>query len=108
MNPKRGEIWWVNLDPTRGREIKKHRPCVIVSADWLNHKRSTPIVVPLSSSSDSAPPVVVAVPSAGTDSVAVIDQTRCVDKSRFTHTTGKLSGNDLMLVENSLRQVLQL
>jgi mRNA interferase MazF len=38
MNPKRGEIWWVNLDPTQGREIKKHRPCVIVSADWLNLK----------------------------------------------------------------------
>ena len=37
-DPKRGEIWWVNLDPTQGREIKKHRLCVIVSADWLNLK----------------------------------------------------------------------
>jgi mRNA interferase MazF len=108
MNPKRGEIWWVNLDPTRGREIKKHRPCVIVSADWLNSKRSTPVVVPLSASPDSAPPVVVAVPSAGPDSVAVIDQVRAVDKSRFTHTTGRLSGNDFLLVETALRQVLQL
>jgi mRNA interferase MazF len=108
MNPKRGEIWWVNLDPTRGREIKKHRPCVIVSADWLNSKRSTPVVVPLSASPDSAPPVVVAVPSAGPDSVAVIDQVRAVDKSRFTHTTGRLSGHDFLLVESSLRQVLQL
>jgi mRNA interferase MazF len=108
MNPRRGEIWWVNLDPARGREIKKHRPCVIVSADWLNSKRSTPVVVPLSASPDSAPPVVVAVPSAGLDSVAVIDQVRVVDKSRFTHTTGRLSGNDFLLVESSLRQVLQL
>jgi mRNA interferase MazF len=108
MNPRRGEIWWVNLDPTRGREIKKHRPCVIVSADWLNSKRSTPVVVPLSASPDSAPPVVVAVPSAGPDSVAVIDQVRAVDKSRFTHSTGRLSGDDFLLVESSLRQVLQL
>ena len=108
MNPKRGEIWWLNLDPARGREIKKHRPCVIISANWLNFKRSTPVVVPLSTSPDSAPPVVVAVPSAGPDSVAAIDQVRPVDKRRFTHTTGMLSGNDLMLVENSLRQVLQL
>jgi mRNA interferase MazF len=108
MNPKRGEIWWVNLDPTRGREIKKHRLCVIVSADWLNSKRSTPVVVPLSASPDSAPPVVVAVPSAGPDSVAVIDQVRPVDKSRFTHTTGRLSGSDFLLVETALRQVLQL
>jgi mRNA interferase MazF len=108
MNPKRGEIWWVNLDPSKGREIKKHRPCVIVSADWLNGKRSTPIVVPLSASPESAPPVVVAVPSAGPDSVAVIDQLRAVDKSRFTHTTGRLSKEDLSIVENSLRQALQL
>jgi mRNA interferase MazF len=108
MNPKRGEIWWVNLDPTRGREIKKHRPCVIVSADWLNSKRSTPVVVPLSASPDSAPPVVVAVPSAGPDSVAVIDQVRAVDKRRFTHSTGRLSDADFLLVESSLRQVLQL
>lgn len=108
MNPRRGEIWWVNLDPTRGREIKKHRPCVIVSSDWLNSKRSTPVVVPLSASPDSAPPVVVAVPSAGPDSVAVIDQVRAVDKSRFTHSTGRLSGDDFLLVESSLRQVLQL
>ncbi len=108
MNPKRGEIWWVNLDLTRGREIKKHRPCVIVSADWLNQKRSTPIVVPLSSSPDSAPPVIVAVRSAGAGSVAVIDQVRAVDKGRFTHSTGSLSANDLLLIESSLRQVLQL
>ena len=108
MNPKRGEIWWVNLDPTRGREIKKHRPRVIVSADWLNSKRSTPVVVPLSASPGSAPPVVAAVPSAGPDSVAVTDQVRAVDKSRFTHTTGRVSGNDFLLVETSLCQVLQL
>ena len=38
MNPKRGEIWWVNLNPTRGREIKKHRPCVIVSARKLRRE----------------------------------------------------------------------
>ena len=108
MNPRRGEIWWVNLDPSKGREIKKHRPCVIVSADWLNSKRSTPIVVPLSASPDTAPPVVVAVPSAGADSVAVVDQVRAVDKSRFTHTTGSVSRADLTLLERALRQVLQL
>ena len=108
MNPKRGEIWWVNLDPSKGREIKKHRPCVIVSADWLNSRRSTPVVVPLSASPASAPPIVVSVPSAGPDSVAVIDQVRAVDKSRFTHTTGRLSSKDFAAVESSLRQVLQL
>jgi mRNA-degrading endonuclease toxin of MazEF toxin-antitoxin module len=50
----------------------------------------------------------MAVPSAGPDSVAIIDQVRAVDKSRFTHITGRLSGNDFLLVETSLRQGLQL
>jgi mRNA interferase MazF len=108
MNPKRGEIWWVNLDPARGREIKKHRPCVIVSADWLNRRRSTPVVVPLSNGPDEAPPIVIFVPSAGADSVAVIDQVRAVDKGRFTHTTGTLSADDLQAVEMALRQILLL
>ena len=108
MNPKRGEVWWVNLDPSRGREIKKHRPCVVVSTDWLNRNRSTPLVVPLSSSPEAVPPIVVAVPSVGAESVAVIDQMRAVDKGRFTHTTGSLSAADLAAVETALRAVLQL
>jgi len=108
MNPKRGEIWWVNLDPTRGREIKKHRPCVVIYADWINRNRSTPVVIPLSSSPETAPPIVVATRSAGKDSVAVIDQVRAVDKGRLTHTTGSLSTRDLNAVESALRQVLHL
>ena len=59
MKPKRGEIWWVNLDPARGGEIKKKRPCVVVSADFVNQGRKTPVVVPLSASPLAAPPLVV-------------------------------------------------
>ena len=108
MTPKRGEIWWVNLDPTQGAEIKKVRPCVVVSADWVNRGRKTPVVVPLSSSPDEAPPIVISVKSAGRDSVAVIDQVRAVDKGRFKQTTGKLSDNDLESVERGLRLVMEL
>ena len=45
---KRGEVYWVNLDPTVGAEIKKRRPCVIVSLSVLNDQRLTVVVVPLS------------------------------------------------------------
>ena len=79
----RGEVWWINLDPTRGAEIRKRRPCVIISANAINRSRATPVVVPLSSSNQEAPPVVVAMPSAGTNSVAVVDQVRAVDRQRF-------------------------
>jgi mRNA interferase MazF len=108
MNPKRGEIWWVNLDPAQGAEIKKLRPCVVVPADWVNRGRKTPVVVPLSSSPAEAPPLVIAIKSAGRDSVAVIDQVRCVDKGRFQRTTGQLSAPDLEAVERGLRMVLEL
>lgn len=48
MSPpiRRGEIWWVAFDPARGSEIRKTRPCVVVSVDEVNRARRTPVVVP--------------------------------------------------------------
>lgn len=43
MRIERGEIWWINPDPTVGREIKKRRPCVVLSANEVNHIRATPV-----------------------------------------------------------------
>jgi len=108
MKIERGEIWWINLDPAIGREIKKRRPCVVISAAAINQIRSTPVVVPLSSSPDAAPPIVLSVPSAGKNSVAVVDQIRAVDKSRFISREGVLSAADLHLLENAIKHVLQL
>jgi mRNA interferase MazF len=105
---RRGEIWWVCLDPARGSEIRKTRPCVVISADEVNRQRRTPVVIPLSSAPDAAPPVVVSVPSAGLDSVAVVDQIRAVDKSRFVRTTGNLGAEDLAALESALSRVLAL
>ena len=105
---RRGEIWWVCLDPARGSEIRKTRPCVVVSAEQINRQRRTPIVVPLSTAPEAAPPVVVSVPSAGGESVAVVDQVRAVDKSRFIRTSGSVSFEDMTTVESALRRVLAL
>ena len=80
---KRGDVVWVNLDPTVGGEIQKRRPCVVVSLSVLNERRLTVVVVPLSTGSTPRPPLVVAVPSAGAGSNARIDQIRAVDKSRI-------------------------
>lgn len=108
MTPKRGQIWWINLDPTVGSEISKQRPCVVVSHDTVNQHRRTPVVVPLSNSAKSFPPVVVAMPSAGPDSVAVVDQMRAVDKRRFVSAKGFLSTNDLEALEAAIGRVLDL
>jgi mRNA interferase MazF len=108
MKIERGEIWWVNLDPTIGSEIKKQRPCVVLSANEINRIRATPVVIPLSSSPQAAPPIVLPVPSAGKMSVAVVDQIRAVDKRRFVKLAGALSEKDLREVESAAKQVLQL
>jgi mRNA interferase MazF len=105
---KRGTIWWVNFDPTRGSEIQKTRPAVILSADGLNRVRRTVVVVPLSIGPVPRPPIIVATPSAGSGSVAICDQVRAVDKTRMTRATGTLSSEDLRTLEDSIRSVLQL
>ncbi len=105
---KRGDVVWANLDPTAGAEIRKRRPCVIVSLSVLNDQRLTVVVVPLSGSSKPRPPLVVAVSSAGADSNARIDQIRAVDKSRVVGAIGKLSSADMEAVAQGLRTVLGL
>ena len=105
---KRGEVAWVNLDPTIGAEIKKQRPCVIVSRTVLNERRLTVVVVPLSTSSTPRPPLVVSVPSAGSGSNARIDQLRAVDKSRIGASIGKLNRAEMEAIAEGLRMVLEL
>ena len=105
---KRGEVWWVNLDPTQGSEIQKTRPAVILTVNALNRARRTVVVVPLSGSATPRPPIVVSVPSAGAGSVAVCDQVRAVDKSRLTERIGQISESDLASIGVGIAQVLGL
>jgi mRNA interferase MazF len=105
---RRGDVWWVNLDPTRGSEIRKTRPAVVLTANALNRARRTVVVVPLSTGPASHPPIVVATPSAGAGSVAVCDQVRAVDKARLTRCSGQVASADLQAVENGVRAVLEL
>lgn len=107
-SPKRGDVFRVDFDPTRGAEIRKARPAVVVSADGLNRARRTVIVVPLSTGPDPRPPIDVATPSFGANSVAVCDQLRAVDKSRLSELSGVLSGPDFYAIESALKTVLAL
>ncbi|MGI8992115.1 MAG: type II toxin-antitoxin system PemK/MazF family toxin [Bryobacteraceae bacterium] len=55
--PRRGEVWWVRLDPTLGSEIRKRRPCLILSGNVVNERRRAVVIIPLSSSPQAAPPL---------------------------------------------------
>jgi mRNA interferase MazF len=105
---RRGDIWWVTLDPAEGSELHKIRPAVVITADTLNRARRTVVIVPLSTGPEPRPPIVVATPSAGSKSVAVCDQLRAVDKQRLTRSCGRLSPSDIGAVEEGVRRVLNL
>jgi len=104
----RGDVYWVDLNPTKGSEINKLRPCVIVSATPINRARRTVVVVPLSTFAKSHPPIAIAVTCLGKQVVAVCDQIRTVDKTRLTKSAGQLSSKDLHALDEGLRQVLSL
>jgi mRNA interferase MazF len=106
--PRRGEVWWVRLDPTLGAEIRKTRPCLVLTTNILNHHRRTVVVVPLSSSPASSPPLLVPVTCGGRAAVAVADQIRAVTKERFLRRIESISAQQLRAVEDGLRAILEL
>jgi mRNA interferase MazF len=108
LSLKRGDIYWVNLDPTVGSEIKKQRPCVLMGVTPINDARRTVLVLPLSSSGTPRPPLAIEVECLGRNVVAVCDQLRAIDKSRLHQQAGSLTSNDLEKIEDSLRQILSL
>lgn len=106
MDYKRGQIYRVNLEPTRGSEQQGiARPCLIFSITPLNAKLRQVGVVPLSTSAKVLPPVVVGVPSAGPDSVALCHQVRTIDKLRIGKSLGEISATDMTAIEGAVRQV---
>ena len=108
MMPRRGEIWWVALDPVAGSEIAKTRPAVVLTNDIVNQRRRTVVVVPLSSAPSASPPILVPIRCAGRDAVAVLDQIRAVSKQRLRDRVGEVSAAELTALEEALREVLDL
>jgi mRNA interferase MazF len=105
---KRGSVYWVNLDPTQGSEIKKVRPCVLVGASPLNQARRTVLVVPLSRGGLAKPPITVEVRCMGQEVRAVCDQIRAIDKTRLSAWIEEMGHEDLESIGKALKQVLAL
>ena len=101
---KRGEIWLVNLDPTMGSEIKKSRPCVVLSPAELNDNLRTVMVAPMTSKGFTAP-FRVPVTHAGTKGLIVLDQLRTVDKVRLVKRLGAVSKKTLTSALTTLQKV---
>ena len=106
--PERGDIWWVALDPTLGSEIRKTRLCVVISVKVLNERREAVIVVPLSSSPNASPPILIPISCDGRPAMAVSDQIRAVAKERLHSPMGAVTTEEMAALEEGLRQIMQL
>lgn len=99
---KRGEVYWVNLDPTVGTEIKKTRPALVVSPDDMNEVLPRVIVAPLTSKGQPLgcrPEITLD----GKQARILLDQLRCVDKLRLA---GKMGEVDMALWHPLLLEML--
>lgn len=101
---KRGDIWLVNLDPTIGSEIKKSRPCVVVSPAEMHDHLRTVIVAPMTTHSRPAP-FRVPVTYGRQKGLILLDQVRAVDKIRLAKRLGAVSAKTLLGTLSTLQEV---
>ncbi len=92
MEVKRFEVYLVNLDPTVGHEIKKSRPCLVISPDEMNRFISTVIVAPMTTKGRNYP-TRVSCKFQGKEGHVVLDQIRTVDKVRLVKRLGKIDSH---------------
>ncbi len=104
MVAKRFEVYLVNLEPTKGSEIKKTRPCLIISPDEMNRHIDTVIVAPMTTKGRRYP-TRVSVTFQGKVGQIVLDQIRTIDKSRLIRKLGLISKqtqNGVLLILNEM------
>ena len=103
MEIKQYEIILVNLDPTIGSEIKKTRPCVVVSPDEMNQYLKTVVIAPMTTSSKNYP-TRVEIKHDNKIGWVILDQIRTIDKQRITNKLGKLSHPEIKEVKVIIKE----
>ena len=100
----RGEVWLVNPDPAIGSDIRKSRPCVVISPPEINDHLRTLIVAPMTTKGRPAP-FRVPVTHGGKKGLILLDQLRAIDKARLARKSGAVSPKTLSSVLSVLREV---
>jgi|SRR6187455_141813 mRNA interferase MazF len=107
-SPRRGDVYWVNLDPVVGTEIRKTRPAVIVSNDSCNRYGTRLVVLPITSNVDSLYPGEALIEIKGKKGRALGDQIRSIDRSRLKGRLGVLTATEMVRIEEALAITLGL
>lgn len=106
--PKRGDIYWVKLDPTLGSGTKKTRPCVIISNNAQNKISARVIIAPITSQATKIYPFEAGVLINGKSGKAMLDQIRVVDKQRLGQKICSLDLETLLEIDSALKISLAL
>ncbi|MEG4009487.1 type II toxin-antitoxin system PemK/MazF family toxin [Microcoleus sp. Pol11C1] len=104
MVVKRFDVFRVNLDPTVGSEIRKPRPCLVISPDEMNKRIATVIIAPMTTKGRQYPSRIDC-HFQGKDGQIVLDQIRTVDKNRLDEYLGQISADEQKAVLDTLVQM---
>ena len=99
------DIFWVDLNPAMGHEIKKVRPCVVLSPDEMNFNINTIIIAPMTTKSRSYP-TRIKIEFGEKTGCIVLDQIRTIDKIRLKEKSGHLKETEILEVKNILKEML--
>lgn len=103
----RGEVHLVSLDPTVGREIRKARPCLVVSPDEMNRHLATVVVAPMTTRGHAYPSRIPC-RFGGKAGQVVLDQIRTVDQARLVRRLGRLTAPTLRRALDTLQEMFAL
>lgn len=106
--PKKGDIYWIDLDPAIGTETQKKRPCVILSNNIHNRKMTRIIAAPITSQVKNLFPFETLVLVKGKQGKVMLDQLRCFDKQRLQSKYWELDSLVMQEIEDKLKILFDL
>jgi len=106
--PKRGDVYWISLDPTVSSETRKTRPCVIISNDAQNKKSARVIVAPVTSNAKKVYPFEAKASVNGREVKVMLDKLRSVDKSRIGAHLTSFDATTMLAIDTAIKVALDL